>query len=237
MKKLLLSCFVALGFAATAQVTTTNLAVTMLTPTANSNFTPGVAVPISLEITNNGSANLTTSDSLIVSFYINNNVLNNANGQPLLVLVRQNIAVNASYTFNINLTFSSFAQGATVNFCSAVLHRSAVDTDTSNNIGCASVNLIQGTVSTNDEFVNVLQDASFYANGNLNMNISGLGRNELVNVEVTTITGQVVLSQTVQANDGMIKTELPVNAATGVMIYRITNSIGELISTEKFMAK
>jgi hypothetical protein len=235
MKKLLLSCFVAMGFAAAAQVTTTNIAVNMTSPTANATVTPGVAVPITVEITNNGTTALTTSDSLLLFFSLNGNVIQGQGG-PLIALVRQNIAVNATYTANVNLTFNSIAASAAANFCSNVIHISATDTDSTNNSSCASVNLIQGTVSSNDAYVSVFQNASFFSNGMLNLNLSGLVRNEMVTAEVLNIAGQVVMTQTVQANDGVIKTEVPVNAASGLMLYRITNSRGEVLATEKFMA-
>lgn len=236
MKKLLLSCFAAIGFAAAAQVTTTNLAVVMTSPAANYNVNAGIAMPIVLQITNNGTTALTTSDSLIISFYINNNILTN-NGQPLLLLVRQNIAVNATYTAEPTLTFSSIPAGGVANFCSAVLHRSAVDTDTTNNISCAQITLVQGTVSSNDEMVSFFHNASFYSNGYLNLDLGGLVRNELVTVEVINISGQVVMTERVQANDGTIKSALPVNVAAGMMLYRVTNSRGEVLATEKFMAR
>jgi hypothetical protein len=237
MRKLLLSAGLAAGLVATAQVTSTDVTVTMTSPMAGTNVEVGVPLNISGTITNNGTVALTPSDSIVVYYSINNQVLRNANNQVIGFYVNENIPVNGTTTFNRQLTFGNIGSTATANFCVIAIHTSAVDADSSNNISCQSLNFIAGTVSTGDVDISFFADNSFYSNGVLNIDLEGVRTGDQITVEVMNLTGQVVAKEVIRSTDARVRQEIMLNnRASGAMLYRITNSAGEILATRKFIA-
>jgi hypothetical protein len=237
MKKLLLSAFVAAGMVATAQVTSTEVAVQMTAPSAGATVEAGIPLTISGVITNNGSVALTPSDSIVVYYAINNQVLRNQNNQVIGFYVNENIPVNGTTTFSRQLTFGNIGSTASASFCVIAIHVSAVDADSSNNASCENLNFVAGTVSTGDVSVTFFADNSFYSNGIMTVDLEGVRTGEQITVEVMNLTGQVVAKEIIRASDAHVRQEIVLSGrASGAMLYRITNSAGEVLATRKFIA-
>ncbi|MCH8554491.1 MAG: hypothetical protein LAT76_04980 [Schleiferiaceae bacterium] len=238
MKKFLLSFACGLGLAATAQVTSTNISVTLNTPATGYTITPGVQFTVDATITNNGTAALTPADSIICYMALNNNPIRNQNNQLVGRYITEAIPVGGTANFNFNLSFGSI-QGFTdpnANFCVVAFHLRATDTDSTNNVGCNAIQVVNGSVSTDDISIALFEDKTTFHNGNLNVNVAGLGFSENITIEVVNIAGQVVATQRVQASQGRVEESIAINHAAGILVYRIIGADGKIHASNKFMA-
>ncbi len=238
MKKFLFSFVFGLGLAVTAQVTSTNISVTLNTPAAGYTIIPGVPFTVNATITNNGTIALTPADSIRCYMVLNNKPISNQNNQTVVRFITEAIPVGGTATFNFNLNFGRI-EGFTnpnANFCVVGFHLSATDTDSTNNSGCNAIQVVNGTVSTDAISIAIFEDKTTFHNGNLNVNVAGLGFSENITIEVVNIAGQVIATQRVQAVQGRVEEAIAINHAAGILAYRIIGADGKIHASNKFMA-
>ncbi len=232
------STLLALAFGAFATCAqTADVSATLVSPAANSNIGPGQPFVFEITVTNSGNVPILATDTILYAPLLNNNFLT-SNGQPIAFARYEALAPGASVTYTQNFGGLSI-QGAgamQVDFCglAAVFGPAWLnESDSINNVDCNSVNYVPGVVGLYD----VLQAASkpvnttYFYNNTLFVQVDQVvdRRAELLVID---LTGKVVYSQSLMANDFRFREEIALNLSKGLYVVNIRSGRSHYGSTK-----
>lgn len=236
MKKLLLSSlFASLSLFAIGQA---DVAITLDSPTANANLVSGTSFNFDVTITNIGAEPIDANDTVIVFPTANGSLISTQSGAPLAWIVPGAIAANGGTgTFSQSLSLTGGSTG-TLDICAVVGVLGAgwsgvTESDTTNNINCATVNWSAGGIGISEFKLVTLTDNSFYSNGYYNVRLNSANAHSSIKFELISLTGKVVQSQEINTFGSEVSEDIRLNApSNGVYIARLTSQ-GKAISTKK----
>lgn len=226
MKKLLLSLFMMAGFAALAQ---NDIELTLNTPMNGDTIRKGVAFNINYTLTNKGAA-LTSNDSIIVAFTLNNSFIPNST-TPILQLYTGGLATDSSVTRSLNGLALNFSTSANVVICAVAI----LDGDTvndNNNGDCASVSLAFNTGLSAVELA--ANSVKVYPNPASDVVNFSIDYNKARTVNVMDITGKLVATTDFNLGSAQLDAR-SLNA--GVYLYQIVDTDGVVVKTGKVTIK
>lgn len=228
MKRFLLFIFSVMSISAFAQK---DISITVMSPVNGTTITSGQAFNFSVRIKNEGSADITSADSISIFMTINSDPVMN-NGQILGLLYVPSTTIAPAQSVNVSvqggtLTINSDTSAANADFCVIGLLTDN-DDNMANNVSCATVNVVgttTGVSATLAENIKVYPNpaADYITVSNANYTfgdkilVYDLSGKELVN---TFING----------------TEERVDVSTltkGLYIYQIRNEQGTVITSGK----
>jgi hypothetical protein len=222
MKKLLLSLFMVAGFAAFAQ---NDIQLTLNTPMNGDTIRKGVAFNINYTLTNKGAA-LTTSDTVIVAFTLNNNLITNGTS-PIFQLYLGGLATDSSVTRSLNGLGLNFNTAANVAICAIAILDGDTINDT-NNGDCASVTLAFNTGLSAVELA--ANSVKVYPNPASDVVNFSIDYNKASAVNVMDITGKLVATTSFNLGSAQLDAR-SLNA--GVYLYQIVDTDGVVVKTGK----
>jgi hypothetical protein len=222
MKKLLLSVLMLTGLASFAQQ---DIQVTLTSPAAGDIIRKGVAFDINYTITNKGVA-LTSADSIIIVFTVNNSLVQTQNG-PVAQLYTGGLAVGASVNRTLTGLGLNFNTAGNANICAvAILDGDSVNT--ADNAGCASVSL-QFNVGV-DELSKAAQSLSVYPNPSSDVVNFSIDYNKASSVIMMDITGRVIETVNFNMNNAQVDVR---NYNAGIYMYQVLDNEGQVIKAGK----
>jgi hypothetical protein len=223
MKKLVLSILTLASLSVFAQK---DLEVTLNTPVDGYNIVAGRTFNISYTLKNVGMTDIPASDSIIIGITIGSQVLTASavNHGGLAVNEAKNGALN-----NYAVNFTQDASG--VSFCVlGVVRMNGVllDSNTSNNAGCATVNL--ATTSTGVAELALANSVKVFPNpASTTFTVAMNATN--ATVEVMDITGKLIETAPVSLGEARLNVSSYNN---GVYFYQIKGENNTLIKSGKF---
>jgi hypothetical protein len=222
MKKLLLSLFMMAGVAAFAQK---DIQLTLNNPMDGDTIRKGVAFNINYTLTNKGVA-LTSSDSIIVAFTLNNNLITNGT-TPILQLYTGGLATDSSITRSLNGLGLSFNTAANVVICAVAILDDDTVNDT-NNADCAAVSLAFNTGLSAVEIA--ANSVKVYPNPASDVLHFSIDYNKAKAVNVFDVTGKLVSTTDFSLGSAQLDAR-SLNA--GVYLYQIIDTDGVVVKTGK----
>lgn len=240
MKKLLLGCLAigALTFSTFAQK---DISVSMTTPVASQTIEAGVAFDVNFTVTNAGSVDLTSTDSVYFWMTVaGNNVTNN----NVFLVARANATVAPGGTFDYSFPGVSFPAipaglAGAQDFCVDVFlyegtnATPTVEPDMTNNSSCASVTFVEGTNNIESIFGFTTTEVFVSPNpatSSINVEVNGT---DVERIEIVNLSGQTVISSAINSGVNTINVS-ELNA--GIYLYTVFTSNG-VVATEKLVIK
>ena len=210
------------GVAAFAQK---DIQLTLNNPMDGDTIRKGVAFNINYTLTNKGVA-LTSSDSIIVAFTLNNNLITNGTS-PIFQLYTGGLAADSSITRSLNGLALSFNTAANVVICAVAI----LDGDTvneTNNGDCAAVSLGFNTGLSAVELA--ANSVKVYPNPASDVVNFSIDYNKAKAVNIFDITGKLVSTNEFNLGSSQLDAR-SLNA--GVYLYQIIDSDGIVVKTGK----
>lgn len=227
MKKLLLSLLVGASTVAFAQK---NISLTLISPAENAIVEKQTAFNVQMTVKNEGSVAVTTQDTILIGFFLNNNILNGPNGPLILrVIPTADIAPGASNNYSLNGLSLSFNQAGTATFCAVAALRGDTGTTGNDNADCNNITLAFRT-GLNEEN-QLAQSLKVYPNPAKDVLNISIDTKETVMMNIFDITGKLV--ETVNVENGNAQVDVR-NYNNGVYLYQLNNTEGKSIKTGKF---
>lgn len=240
MKNLLLGCLAigALTFSTFAQK---DISVSMTNPVASQTIEAGVAFDVDFTVTNSGTVDLTSTDS--VYFWITvagSNVTSN----NVFLVVRANATVAPAETFDYSftgITFPSIPAGlaGTQDLCVEVFLYEGTNVtpttepDMANNLSCASTNFVEGTNDVESIFgfnTTAVKVSPNPATSTINVEVNGT---DAESINIVNLSGQTVISS--EINSGVNTIDVS-TLNSGIYLYTVYTSNG-VVATEKLVIK
>lgn len=222
MKKLLLSVFMLAGISSFAQQ---DIQITLTSPAAGDIIRKGVAFDINYTITNKGVA-LTSSDTIIVAFTVNNTLVQTSNG-PIAQLITSGLAAGASINRTLPGLALSFNTAGNANICAiAILDGDSVNT--TDNAGCANVSL-QFNVGV-EELTKAAETLNVYPNPASDVVNFSIDYNKAASVKMMDITGRVIETVNFDMNNASVDVR---NYNAGIYMYQVLDNEGQVIKAGK----
>lgn len=252
MKKILLSLAALFAFG-TAQAQN-DISVTLNSPTAGSSIGPGVPFSFDVTVTNLGTADVTSNDTVIYFPTLNGNLLTTTNqsGQTVTVafiITGTTISTNGSETRAVNfggLNISGASAG-NVDICGNAIvigpnWNNVTESDTTNNSDCAtvaydpnggSIGLAENVLSAELKKVAIL-DASYASGSTYFVEAYNLASSE-VSVSFVDLTGRTLMTKSFNVNNSEVKGEVSLNDLPKGIVLAVLSSNGQAVSTKKIL--
>lgn len=244
MKRLLSLAVLALTTTLSAQP---DVSITLTSPVANSTIGPGQQFNFDVTITNVGSQDITTSDTVVYLPTVNGGPLTSNGSLVGWFFTGTTIAANGG-TETRSQGFGGLSiQGASagnIQFCGVVQVSGpnwTMDADTSNNTSCNTIIYDPTTVGLEENVVYAKEaskpvDNSYYSNGVYHVAIKNVS-SRANEITVIDITGNVVYNTALEARANELSKEVKLEGlSTGIYIVNI-KSEGSSISTRKVVVQ
>ncbi len=230
MKKLLLSSL--LGLFAIAAVAQPDISVTLDKPIANASLQAGVAFDWEITVKNESSTAITVNDSIINIPLFNGQPIPTAGGGIVGWIENAAIAAGATATFTHSLTLTGGTSG-TINICGFAIMED--DSDSTNNMSCHDITWDATIIGIGELHEAVIENNSYVSNGVFRVALENVFNHDAANISIVNINGQVVLTENMDINTGIIEGDIDVTSlATGIYIVKFASPKG-VISTQKVM--
>lgn len=209
MKKILLALTLGFSVLGMAQA---DLSVTLNSPAANSTIGPGIPLSFDVTITNSGTVDITTADTVIYYPTLNGSILTTTvQGQTVPVawiITGTTIAANGG-TSNQVKNFSGLnvggASAGTMSFCGNAYVYNVSESDSTNNVDCATVNYDPNSIGLVENVLNadldLVKNDSYFANGTFFVRVENASFKSATSLSVYSISGAEVYNVSL-SNDG-----------------------------------
>ncbi len=223
MKKLFTISFLLLSMAAFAQK---DVAVTLHSPVNGDTIRQSASFNLNFTVTNVGTEAITSTDTVIVIFTIDTNILYSSIGIPVFKMITTGLAVGDSVVTSYNVT-TKFPVALATEICAlAVLD---ADNNMDNNASCADVVLTYNTGV--NEILAAANSVKVFPNPASTMVNFTIDYNKAEQVSVYDVTGKLVNTTAFQFNQAQVDVA---SLKAGIYIYQITDVTGKVIKAGKF---
>lgn len=246
MKKVLLTLSLGLSIMAFGQ---NDLSVTLTAPAANSTVGPGIPFNFDVTITNNGTQDVTASDTVVYFPSVNGGLLTQ-NGIPIAWFITGMTIAGGGGTTTGSQGFAGLnIQGApagNITFCGAVFGlgpnwSGVTESDTTNNSDCSTVAYDPNSIGLSENVLTVslnldAVDNSYFANGVFHVEMENIvtDNNELV---VFSITGKEVLKSSLTRDGDKITSNVDFSSLKAGVYITVVRSGSKALSTKKIIAE
>ena len=213
-----------------------DISVAITSPPANSDQKTWTTVPFTLSITNEGTNTFNSGTPIILILTVNGQA---QGGGQAINYQGSNIAPGESGSVTLNLNLARNAATGTATFCLGYFWAelngtslSSIDGNSTDNIGCVTLNVIQNSIDETKAGLNALT----YSNGGLNIELDNRANTQQYRFEVISVTGQQVASETT-AGDFYLRHRMPLNYVQNGMYILNIYADDEFIGSEKFMVR
>ena len=223
MKKLFTISFLLLSIAAFAQK---DVAVTLHSPVNGDTIRQTASFNLNFTVTNVGTEAITNTDTVIVIFTIDTNILYSSIGIPVFKMITTGLAVGDSVVTSYNVT-TKFPVALSTQICAlAVLD---ADTTMDNNVSCADVVLTYNTGL--NELAAAATSVKVYPNPASTIVNFSIDYSKAEQVSVYDVTGKLVNTSAFQFNQAQVDVA---SMKAGIYMYQITDVNGHVIKAGKF---
>lgn len=242
MRKILLALIFGISSVAMAQA---DLAVTLNSPAANSTQGPGIPFSFDVTFTNNGTVDITPSDSIIFYPTLNGGLLSSG-GQTIIYYTTGNTVSANGGTLNQAANFSgmniSGASAGQMNFCGVAFvigpnWNGVTESDTTNNTSCNTFNYDPNAIGIAENMFDVssenvkLADNSYFAKGIYHVDMVNVAASNSSMV-VFDLTGKEVFNAPLAVEANSIKQDVSLNLNKGIYIVTIKDD-ANILSSKK----
>ena len=219
MKKTLLGILTTLSLSAFGQA---DVSVTLNSPSANDNLQAGVQFTCDMTVTNTGSVNITTSDSIIYGIRVGGQFI-----AGLVFFDASGLAPAASETYSFPVNITGGSTGMLEMCANAIVigpnWNGVTESDTTNNLDCVMVNW-DATVGINEFALAKAGDNSFYSEQIYHVRLENQNFVETPKLVVYSITGAQVFTTNLSgsSNYGQVSEDVSLPALPkGVYLVQI----------------
>ena len=224
-----------------------DLAITLNSPTQGSTMGPGIPLDFEVTITNTGTADVTTNDTILYAPLLEGNLLTSG-GVPVIYIVvgplnaGQSTTELTSFPGGLNLTN---APAGTYEWCGLVdavgpNWRGIAESDTTNNLDCADITYDPaGAVSIEENLLEARIkpiNSSYYHDGQLHIRVANIPAGESVQHSVYDLNGRLVLQGDASSSNYSVDADLPMNLPAGLYILHLEHN-GEAVGHSKLLVQ
>lgn len=235
MKKLLLLTLSLVTLNAYAQK---DMAISLVSPANGETITGGQSFNLVVGVSNQGTTDISTADSVIIGIALNGTLMQNAAGQSLVFLYKPTNAIAVGQTINISVTGGIVAaintSATNADFCVTGILRNGVvlDANTTNNTACTKVNALSGATGIGQSNLTFVEMIAYPNPAKDFMTIRHGLSNAKGSIAVRDLSGKLVATFPVSNEE----TSISLNEfAAGIYFYQVIDASNTILKTDKFI--